>query len=487
LQQLEGSIISRYRIQKQIASGGLLKSYRAIDRRTGQLVVMKLIHYSNNENIERLQRTIQVLSELKHEHILPILDHGQHELWYYLVTPSSEDETLEQQFSKDPLSLEDAGHILEQLADALQFAHRRGIIYRNVQPGNILILLKDGHDGHHIYLTDASLSHDLQDEQSPVETADAAATASNVLPEQLDEQATLTDSTYALGILLYQMLTGGCTPSQLLSFVDMQGQQAADLPLSPSKLDLSVPGAIKETIVRALAPDPQARFQTPLEFAQAYQSALAQFISPTAPVTVFNKLKNLSVPLVRILPPQKVSLIQKLTRKYRGERLLVAVIASAVILILTSLFIAGVSFFGTHQQVAQQNHQSGQASQPSRTSGTISSSPTISPTANNKLPSKKHHLKRVRPNNGPIYGTQPTVQPVMQPYPTYQPTVQASPTVQITVQPYPAVQPTVQASPTVQPTVQPPTPTPTPSATKQPGNHGNEKGRNAASAPNNAS
>lgn len=539
MQQLEGSIISRYRIQKQTAAGGLTKSYTAVDRRTGQLVVMKLIHYSDNEHVERLQRTIQIVSELKHEHILPILDHGQHDLWYYLVTPFSEDETLEQQFSKGPFSLEDAGHILLQLADALQFAHRHGISYRNVQPCNILLK-----DGSHIYLMDASLSHDLQDEQSSVETTDADATGTalsemdgmegtsgqgratappeqgvaptissipdgagtDVIPEPPDEQATLATNTYALGIMLYQMLTGGSPGGHpdhaeeveatgggqprpyRLNRVDMQSQQTTDPLLSLSKLDRSVPEAMREVILRALAPDLQARFQTPLEFAQAYQDVLAQFTSPTTPVAASNKLKDLAIPLVRLLPPQKVSLIQKLIQKYRGERLLVGVIASAVILILASLFIEGVSFFDAHQQVAQQNHQPGQASQPSRGSGTVSSSPTISPTANNTTP-KKQHLKRARPNNGPTYGTQPTVQPIMQPYPTYQPTVQSSPTVQVTVQSSPAVQATVQSTPTVQPTVQPPTPTPTPSPVTAPGNHGNGKGKgkNAAPAQSNAS
>ncbi len=484
MQQLEGSIISRYRIQKQIASGGLSKSYTAVDRRTGQLVVMKLIHYSQNEHVERLQRTIQILSELKHEHILPILDHGQHDLWYYIVTPSSEDETLEQQFSKGPLSLEDAGHILLQLADALQFAHRHGIIYHNVQPCTILLK-----DKQHIYLTDASLSHDLQTDDT---TAGAGlAPARGLAPVR----EPLAASTCALASLLYQMLTGGRTLSQLLNHAYTQNQQEVDVPPSSSKPALSLPESIEAIILRALAPD--QRFQTPLEFAQAYQDALAQFIAPTSPVTIASRLKDLRIPLVRTLPIQNVSLIQRFVQKYQGERLLIAVIASAVILILTSLFIAGVSFFSMHQQVAQQNHQSGRSSQ-SRVSGTISPSPTISPTAHNTLP-RKQHLTRARPTNGPTYATQPTVQPVMQPYstaqptvqpsPTAHPTVQPSPTIQITAPPYPAVQPTVQ------PTVQPPTPTPTPTPMAAPGNHGkgngngngNGNGQGASSAQDNQS
>jgi serine/threonine-protein kinase len=443
---------------------------------------MKLIYHSDNENVERFHSTIQELSELKHEHILPILDYGKHDLWYYIVTPYIADVTLEQQLHKGPLSPEKAGDILEQLADSLQFAHSRGIIYCNVKSSNVLLK-----DGHYIYLTGDSLSQSMQDDQSLAETGSIVETAEYVTPKLIDGRATLADNTYSLGILLCQMLTGGRTPSQALSPVDMQSRQTVDSQLSLSEFDLSVPGAVEEVIQHALARDPQERFQTPLEFAQAYQNALAQFISSTSPSTVSNTAKEPKASLVQKLTQQKALLAQKLTQRYKDKRPLAAAMASAAIITLVSLFVVGVSFLGTHDQVAQQSQQ---ASQVSRASGKINPSPTISPTAQNKLP-KKHNSKRATTRNGQTYGNQPTVQPTAQPYPTVQPTAQPYPTVQPTAQSYPTVQPTAQSYPTVQPTAQPyptvqptvqsqsPTPTPTPSATKQPGN--NDKGENTGS------
>ncbi|HLZ56853.1 MAG TPA: hypothetical protein VKR06_07890 [Ktedonosporobacter sp.] len=103
---LEGTIISHYRLQKQTDAPGLPESYLATDRRTGQMVIMKLLRHRQDDDGERLAGEIQMLSDLKHERIL---DYGKHDEWYYIVIPYSAYSAVEQQFSKGPLSLEEAG------------------------------------------------------------------------------------------------------------------------------------------------------------------------------------------------------------------------------------------------------------------------------------------------------------------------------------------------------------------------------------------
>jgi hypothetical protein len=117
LQALEGSIISRYRLQKQIDAEEASKSYLATDRRTGRTVIMKLVPYSNDEDIAHLQGEIQKQSESQHEHTSPVLDHGKHDAWYYIVTPYNVNKVLKQQLPKDALSTQDADDILEQPAE----------------------------------------------------------------------------------------------------------------------------------------------------------------------------------------------------------------------------------------------------------------------------------------------------------------------------------------------------------------------------------
>jgi hypothetical protein len=138
LQALEGSIISRYRLQKQIDSEGPSQSYLSVDRRTGRAVVMKLIPCGNDEDIAHLQGAIQELSELEHEHTLPILDQGKHDMWYYIVTPYSANKTLEQQLPNDALSPQDAGDILEEpakepaVSSAQKFMQQKALLIQNL-------------------------------------------------------------------------------------------------------------------------------------------------------------------------------------------------------------------------------------------------------------------------------------------------------------------------------------------------------------------
>ena len=110
----------------------------ATDEHMHRNVAIKLVS-SYGEYGKRFQREVKSLGLLRHSHILPILDHGEYDSWYYLVMPYIEYGTLQDRLTKGPLAPEEVGDILEQLADALQHMHNHGIIHRDIKPANILL------------------------------------------------------------------------------------------------------------------------------------------------------------------------------------------------------------------------------------------------------------------------------------------------------------------------------------------------------------
>src|SRR5256885_15111695 len=100
-----------------------------------------------------------------HEHILPIIESGVHGSWHYCVMPYIERGTLRERLAKGPLTQEEAGSFLEQIASALQFAHDHGILHRDIKPSNILLK-----DEHHIYLADFGLAKDIKEPSTITQT-----------------------------------------------------------------------------------------------------------------------------------------------------------------------------------------------------------------------------------------------------------------------------------------------------------------------------
>jgi len=173
--------------------------YLATDQRSQQEVAIKLVNSGHMEYSERFQREVKTISALAHRHILPALDHGQHGSWHYLVMPYVKQGTLRERLAKSPLTLEEAGEVLEQVVDALQFAHDQGIIHRDIKPSNILL-----QDEHHAYLADFGLAKTLwaEGENEITQTGYVIGTPEYMAPELVEQPANTSSDIYALGILL---------------------------------------------------------------------------------------------------------------------------------------------------------------------------------------------------------------------------------------------------------------------------------------------
>ncbi|HAE82870.1 MAG TPA: hypothetical protein DCL75_11685 [Ktedonobacter sp.] len=265
---LAGTSLGHYRLKERLGWGGMSEVYLAYDEQMQREVAIKMVSSTHAEYIERFHREAEAISKLHHAHILPALDYGEQEPWHYLVMPHIENGTLREQLMRGPLTLEEAGALLEQIAGALQFAHNEGIIHRDIKPSNILM-----RDDHYVYLADFGLAKSLEGGSTITQTGNLLGTPEYMAPELADGPATTSSDLYALGILLYQMVTGelpfsGETP------IAVYWKQLRDLPKPPSKVNPAIPRAIEYVILRILDKKPQHRFQTANELAEAYIHAL---------------------------------------------------------------------------------------------------------------------------------------------------------------------------------------------------------------------
>lgn len=265
---LEGITLGRYRLLQRLGEGGMSEVYLAYDDLMHRDIAIKVMSSSNVEYIERFQREAEAVGNLYHNHILPAFDFGQQYPWHYLVMPYIEHGSLSDLLDGGPLTLEHAGEMLVQIASALQCAHDHGILHRDIKPSNILLS-----DDHYAYLSDFGLAKQIDGKDNVTHTGVLIGTPEFMAPELADGHASISSDLYALGILLYQMVTGQL-PFTGDTSLAVYMRQLHEIPVPPSRLNPSVTPEVDHVILRSLDKDPRRRFQASNELAQAYLQAL---------------------------------------------------------------------------------------------------------------------------------------------------------------------------------------------------------------------
>lgn len=268
MQQLEQVTMGRYHILRRLARGGMAEIYLARDIETDQVVAVKLVNTSVGDYYERFRDEIKAQSGLSHEHILPVLGHGEFESWCYLVTPYIVHGTLNERLLQGPLSLEEADIIFIQLAQALQYAHDKGIVHRDIKPSNVLM-----RDGTHVYLADFGLVKRVGANNGLTLTGYLIGTPEYMAPELAEQEASPSSDVYALGVLLYQMLSGR-VPFKAPTPIGVYLKHIRDIPEPPSTFNPTIPIEVERVIFRALEKDPRRRFQSAQELYLAYARAM---------------------------------------------------------------------------------------------------------------------------------------------------------------------------------------------------------------------
>lgn len=277
----------RYQLQDPIGRGGMATIYRGRDMRIERVVAIKVLRevYSTDPKfVTRFQREAKAASALQHPNIVQVYDYGQSDGNYFIVMELVEGTDLRRYLrSRGILAIDRAIIIAHDVALGLGAAHRRGIVHRDVKPQNILV----GRDGS-IKLTDfgiASVYKDINAERLTT-TGMTLGTVQYYAPEQAQgEIVSPAADVYALGIVMYEMLTGR-TPFDGDTPVAVAMQHIQDAPTPPSQLNPNIPPALEDIILRCLEKVPEMRFRDGNVLARALETLGEEELGGTLPTNI---------------------------------------------------------------------------------------------------------------------------------------------------------------------------------------------------------
>ena len=272
--RLTEALRDRYTIDRELGRGGMATVYLARDHRHDRLVALKLLHgeLAHSLGPDRFQREIRLAARLQHPHILGVHDSGETEGQLWFTMPYVEGESLRERLRREKqLPVEDAIRIATEAGRALDYAHRHGVIHRDVKPENIL-LSRDGDT----MVADFGIARALGTPESDqlTQTGTSVGTPAYMSPEQAagDHDLDARTDIYSLGAVLYEMLAGE-PPFTGPTAQAISAKRAAGAVPRVRTVRPSVPEPVEHAIVRAMAPAPADRFATTAAFAQAIGSA----------------------------------------------------------------------------------------------------------------------------------------------------------------------------------------------------------------------
>jgi len=261
-----------YELKSLLGRGGMAAVYLARQKSMDRDVAIKVMakELADDEQfVARFEHEAQLIARLQHPHILPVIDFGRDGKNIYIVMQLVRGGSLDDRLRKTPLSLNGASRMLSQIASALTFAHEQGIVHRDLKPNNVLLDEKDN-----AYLTDFGIAKMLAGTSKLTATGNILGTPAYMAPEQWrGEPVDARTDIYSLGVMLYEMVLGrlpfsGETPYTLMY------KHFNDPPPPPRELNPNLNPAIEAVILRALAKDKDARFQSGDEMAEAFDNAV---------------------------------------------------------------------------------------------------------------------------------------------------------------------------------------------------------------------
>ncbi len=275
----KGELISdRYRVEDRLGSGGMSTVFRATDTILERTVAVKILaeHLSDDDRfVARFRREALAVAKLVHPNIVQVYDTGNDAGQYYIVMEyvkgKSGAQLLQAQGQLDP---ETTVEIAVQACAGLDYAHRHGIIHRDVKPGNLMIIGGPAGGGEMtVKLADFGIAR-ATEQTRITQVGSVVGTAAYLAPEQArGDEATPSSDVYSLGVVLYQFLCGRL-PYEGASLAELAVRQQSEQALHPSSYSDDVPQAVGDAVLVALEADSRHRFAAAGELADALRRAL---------------------------------------------------------------------------------------------------------------------------------------------------------------------------------------------------------------------
>ncbi len=281
MEDLTGKQLGSYQIVAPLGEGGMAVVYKAYQPAMDRYVALKILprHFASDPQfISRFQQEAKLLAKLQHPHILPVFDFGEMDGYTYIVMPFVASGTLTDLMHGQPLPLEQIRGVISQVGDALDYAHMRGLIHRDVKPSNVLM-----DERGNCLLTDFGLAKIVESSIHITTSGMIIGTPAYMSPEQgLGEKLDARTDIYSLGVILYEMATGRAPYSAETPLAVVFKHIHDPLP-PPRRLHAALPEAFERVILKALAKSPEDRFATANEMVKALQASL-QETTPSSPL-----------------------------------------------------------------------------------------------------------------------------------------------------------------------------------------------------------
>jgi eukaryotic-like serine/threonine-protein kinase len=300
----------RYQVVRKLGAGGMANVYLAEDQELGRHVAIKILndrHANDEQFVERFRREAKNAAALSHPNIVSIYDRGEAEGTYYIAMEYLDGRSLKELIiSRGPAPLNVAIEYVRQILSALRFAHRHGIVHRDIKPHNVLVDAEG-----RVKVTDFGIARAGTSQMT--EAGSIVGTAQYLSPEQargtgVDQRSDL----YSLGIVLYELLTGtlpfnGDTP------VEVAMKHLSQTPELPSALRPELPREVDLVVTRALAKDPDERYQSAEEMdADLERLARGAAVSPETEESATQIMRAPTGPMsataaTMVVPPRRGS------------------------------------------------------------------------------------------------------------------------------------------------------------------------------------
>ena len=280
--KLQAALADRYRIERELGSGGMATVYLAEDLKHHRNVAIKVLREDLAASIgaQRFLREIEIAAQLQHPNILTLLDSGNADGFLFYVMPYVTGQSLRERLSREgELPVHDAVRLLSEVVDALSDAHGHGVVHRDIKPDNVML------SGRHALVADFGIAKAVTDASAGGGVTSVGLTVGTpayMSPEQASADPGIDHRSdiYSVGVMAYEMLTGrtpfvGATPQQILAATVMQTPD----PLSRYRPGL--PPALEAVLMRCLAKRPADRWQT----ASALRDALEPFTTASSGIT----------------------------------------------------------------------------------------------------------------------------------------------------------------------------------------------------------